>query len=150
MEALKRKYDNFKKAYAALNRAVATQEELKSIALQNPDADDLFSSGVIQRFELAYETAWKFLKEYLKHVHSIDVASPKEVFRVCYTYRIFPEALMNHLVQLADARNKTTHIYNQILAKEVCEAIKKHQDAVGKILEFIQPFLNGSGDIGNV
>ena len=35
------------------------------------DVADLLSAGVIQHFELAYETPWKFLKQYLDDIFTL-------------------------------------------------------------------------------
>lgn len=138
MEALERKYNNFKKSYKSLGRVIDVQKQLSAIAAQNNDANDLFISGIIQHFEITYETAWKFLKEYLMEVHGSDIASPKQVFRACETYRIFPEDMVKELIILSDARNTTTHIYDQVLAQEVCDAIVKHYQTFGQILTHVK------------
>jgi|SRR5581483_3726686 len=83
MEILKKKYDNFKNCYESLGNVILVQEQLSTIAAQNPIAQDLFTAGVIKHFELAYETAWKFLKQYLLETYEIDITSPKQVFRSC-------------------------------------------------------------------
>jgi len=137
MEALNHKYSNFKKCYEALGNVIVVQEELHYIALANPIANDLFKAGVIKHFELAYETAWKFLKQYLAEVYGQELSSPKSVFRACETYRIFPQHIVNELITLADARNTTTHIYDQILAQEVCDSIIRHHQVFGVILETV-------------
>jgi nucleotidyltransferase substrate binding protein (TIGR01987 family) len=138
MEILKHKYDNFKKCYDALGNIIEMQKKLNNIALENPVADDLFRSGVIKHFELAYETAWKFLKQYIADVYHQDLVSPKAVFRACEQYQIFPQQIVNELITLADARNTTTHIYDQVLAREVCNSIVAHHRVFGIILDTIQ------------
>jgi nucleotidyltransferase substrate binding protein (TIGR01987 family) len=138
VDALKRKYNNFKKCYESLGKAIATQKLLENISRENSDARNLFSAGIIQHFELTYETAWKFLKQYLAVIHGSNAASPKQVFRECEMYRLFPPHITNEFITLADARNTTTHIYDQILAQEVCDSIIKHHEAFGKILNLIQ------------
>jgi len=137
MDALKKKYDNFKKCYISLEKAIAMQEELQDIAAKNIIAKHLFLAGVIQHFKLAYETGWKFLKQYLAENYGSSAASPKQVFRECETYRLFSQDVSNELITLADARNTTTHIYDQILAQEVCDSIVKHYQAFGKVLDSI-------------
>jgi nucleotidyltransferase substrate binding protein (TIGR01987 family) len=138
MEDLNHKHDNFKKCYEALGKVIALQEQLEYIAMDNSTAEDLFTAGVIKHFELAYETGWKFLKEYLREKHNHEALSPKAIFRACQDYRVFPEIMVNDLITLADVRNNTTHIYNQILAQEVCNEIEKHYEVFGKILEMIK------------
>jgi nucleotidyltransferase substrate binding protein (TIGR01987 family) len=124
-DGLRHKYDNFKKCYESLGKVIQLQEQLELNADSNPIMQDLIIAGVIKHFELAYETAWKFLKEYLAYKYNCEAASPKPIFRECDKYQIFPQRIVNDLITLADARNSTTHIYNQILAQEVCSSIVK-------------------------
>jgi nucleotidyltransferase substrate binding protein (TIGR01987 family) len=137
MEGLTHKYNNFKKCYETLGNVIKLQEQLQINTASNPVMQDLITAGVIKHFELAYETAWKFLKEYLANVHNCEALSPKQVFRECEKYQIFPTIIINELITLADARNTTTHIYNQILAQEVCDSIVKHYQVLGQILKII-------------
>lgn len=132
---LSHKYINFQNAHDAFTQAITTQEKLSNLAKNDSAVDNLLSAGVIQHFELAYETMWKFLKEYLKSTHQVEVASPRETFRACYEYKILPEVLVAELIQLSDARNKTTHIYNQLLAREVYNDVVKHHHVMKTILE---------------
>ncbi len=132
------KYENFKKCYEALGKVIHLQEQLILSAASNTVMKDLINAGVIKHFELAYETAWKFLKEYLAYKYNSEEGSPKPIFRECEKYRLFPQRMVNDLITLADARNSTTHIYNQILAQEVCNDIIKHYQVFGKILKIIK------------
>jgi nucleotidyltransferase substrate binding protein (TIGR01987 family) len=138
MEILKHKYDNFKKCYEALGNIIEMQKKLNDIAATNPVADDLFNAGVIKHFELTYETAWKFLKQYILEVYNQDLSSPKPVFRACDVHKILPQYIVNELIMLVDARNATTHIYDQVLAREVCNSIVAHHRVFGMILDNIQ------------
>ncbi|HLC07087.1 MAG TPA: nucleotidyltransferase substrate binding protein [Candidatus Babeliales bacterium] len=141
MESLDRKYENFKKCYEALGKSINTQNELEAISLSNPSVQNLFdtvNAGVIKHFELAYETGWKFLKEYLLIIYNREILSPKAVFRACEELQLFPQNILNELITLADARNETTHIYSKILAQEVCNSITKHYEVFGKILETVK------------
>jgi len=134
MEELIEKYDNFNKAYLALGRAIEIDKKLKTIDLHGIDGDELFSAGIIQHFELAYETAWKFLKVYLLTSNQKEVNSPKDTFKACLTHNVLPVTIVNNLILLADARNETTHIYSKILAREICNDIIKHYEVLGKVL----------------
>ena len=135
MEGLENKYNNFKKCYEALGNVIELQEQLEISAASNPIMQNLITAGVIKHFELTYETAWKFLKEYLAKIYNCEALSPKQVFRECEKYKIFSTIIINELITLADARNTTTHIYNQILAQEVCDSIIKHYQVLGQILQ---------------
>lgn len=139
MEVLNQKYGNFKKAYEALSKVLEAQEKYKKIAAEDASLFQMHSAGVIQHFEMVYETCWKFLKQYLQEKKDIDLASPKAIFRACYAQDILTLKITDELSQLSDARNKTTHIYNQIIAQEVSNDIMKHQQVFGEILKLLKP-----------
>jgi len=138
VEELNYKYDNFRKCYKSLGNVIALQEQLQIPTTTESVMQDLVTAGVIKHFELTYETAWKFLKVYLANKHNCEALSPKQVFRECEAYRVFPQNMVNELITLADARNTTTHIYNQVLAQEICGSITKHYQVFGEILKIIK------------
>lgn len=137
MEGLALKHSTFKDAFNALGRVINTRRRLQQKNPNDSDANDLLSSGVIQHFELAYETCWKFLKEFLEIKHDVKVNSPKAAFRECYELRILPKVLVDELTRLTDIRNETTHTYSQDKAQEVCDDILKHYLAQGNVLEVV-------------
>ena len=96
------------------------------------------SSGIIQHFEVVYETAWKLLKQYLQDIHGIEAASPKAVFRACFSAGIFSEMITNEFIKLSDDRNTTSHIYDQQLARAITQDILKHYEAFGRILDIVR------------
>jgi uncharacterized protein YutE (UPF0331/DUF86 family) len=81
---------------------------------------------------------WKFLKEYLHAVKQIEETSPKAVFKACYLHNILPQELVTELNELSEARNTTTHLYDQAAVQEVFLEIKNHHAVLGKILQIIQ------------
>lgn len=138
MENLNHKYDNFKKCCEALGNVIQLQGQLGLSSATNPIMKDLINAGVIKHFELTYETAWKFLKAYLANKYNCEATSPKAIFRECEQYRLFPTIMINELITLTDARNTTTHIYNQILAQEICNEVIKHYHVFNQILKTIK------------
>lgn len=138
MEILNDKYQNFIDAYAALGEAIISQQELQIITGNNAKFQNLFTAGIIQHFELTYETAWKFLKEYVRHKHDVDVASPKAVFRSCRELRVLSDGVVDGLLELADVRNLTAHVYNRILAQEVGMSIEQHYKVFEPIAQLLK------------
>ena len=94
MEGLANKFDNFKQCYKALGNVIELQGQLEISAASNPVMQNLITAGVIKHFELTYETAWKFLKEYLANVYNCEALSPKQVFRECEKYKIFSTIIL--------------------------------------------------------
>jgi nucleotidyltransferase substrate binding protein (TIGR01987 family) len=135
MEITKEKYENFLKAYRALDRSIGVLKDLEYDV--SPAVHDVIVAGIIKHFEMAYELAWKFLKQYLKAVLEVEASSPKSVFKACYEYQVLPESTVNDLLRLAEDRNLTVHMYDQTTAEELLENINQHYQAIGKIVELI-------------
>lgn len=101
------------------NRAL---NRLKEAALEFRQSDsDVVRDGLIQRFELTYELAWKSTKEVLEEIGIIDKNSPKAVIKEAYAQKMIANE-NNWLLMLKD-RNTTSHIYKEALAKEIADRI---------------------------
>jgi nucleotidyltransferase substrate binding protein (TIGR01987 family) len=86
---------------------------------QNPD-DELLRDGVIQRFEYTMDLAWKFLQRYLKVDLQIDISvirSKKDIFREAARLKLIDDAAS--WFEHYEARNSTSHEYDQETAKKV-------------------------------
>lgn len=140
MERLKNKLCRFEKAYGALERAIATHAKFIAQApnLVDPDIADSLMTSVVKNFELAYETGWKFLKQFLSDVYNIEANSPKSVFQTCLKQEILPKYITDQLALLSDTRNLTTHMYDIVIAQEINSDIDQHYAVLGKILELVK------------
>lgn len=138
MESLKNKLASFEKAYGALERAIAAHAKFSEQPLVDPDIADTLMTGIVKNFELAYETGWKFLKQFLFDVYNVEVNSPKGVFQACLKQEILSKAIVDQLTLLADTRNLTTHMYDIVIAQEVNLEIDQHYAVLGKILELVK------------
>lgn len=103
----------FHKALNSLDKALALEK------------DEIVRDAAIQRFEYTYELAWKMIKRHL------DWAGNGEAGTL--TRRdLFREAARTGLIADADlwfeyhqARNETSHTYEETAAEEVYESAKK-------------------------
>lgn len=82
-----------------------------------------FRSASIQAFECCYELVWKLLKLILKKHYSIESSSPRKVFNDSYAQGIINENQVRMLVDMIDARNDTTHKYDELRADEIGKKI---------------------------
>ncbi len=83
---------------------------------------DSVRDGVIQRFEMCTELAWKTTREYLiDQGFSDGINSPKSVMRKAYTAGLLQEE--QGWIDLLNARNLTAHIYDEATAQRVFEQI---------------------------
>lgn len=93
--------------------------------------------GTIQRFEFAFELAWKLMREVLQD-RGVLVNSPKMAIKYAFKEQFFEDG--QGWIDMLDDRNLTSHTYKQDLAKEIYERIKnKHF----KLLERLKEKMNG-------
>ena len=104
---------SFQRTLASLERAIVRSEKTP--------ADEEVRDAVIQRFERAFELAWKTLKRQLEQ----EVAEPASVGRLSF-HDLLREAAERGLVEDVEAwmeyrrqRNITAHTYDQDKARSV-------------------------------
>lgn len=100
-------------AIARLKEAVAEYEQTHSLAVRD---------GTIQRFEFCAELAWKATQDYLEEQGYLDVHSPKAVMRKAYLEGLVTDE--QGWLSLLDARNKTSHLYDDEVADQVYQQIQ--------------------------
>jgi nucleotidyltransferase substrate binding protein (TIGR01987 family) len=97
---------------ANLERALARLGE----ALQEPDSNSLVVDGTIQRFEFAIELLWKTLRRALL-AEGIETRTPREALVQAYQLQWIDHE-DTWLAMLRD-RNETSHIYDELKAREI-------------------------------
>lgn len=91
-------------------------------ALAVPRDAPLAIDGTIQRFEFTIELYWKVLKRLLE-AEGIQAATPREALR-----RAFQAGWINDeeaWLEMLQNRNLTSHTYNEALAGQVYDAIRR-------------------------
>ena len=79
--------------------------------------------AVIQRFEYTFELCWKMIKRYLKVEAGIDEFNIKNLFRLAAQHQLISD--VEDWFRYHQARNLTTHTYNERTADETYEIAKK-------------------------
>lgn len=113
MDKLQEKYGKLIQASQRLDEAMADYDRVHL---------DSVRDGVIQRFEFCAELAWKTLREYLLDQGYAEINSPKAVLK-----QAFSDGFLDHeegWLHLLDARNQTSHIYDEATAATVFESIR--------------------------
>ena len=107
-----KKFENFKSNLRVLERAET--EDL---------SNEFVKGGIIDKFYIQFELAWKTMKEYLKYegVSEAKTGSPREIIKSAYKYYDFIDE-ETWLVMLVD-RNDTTHIYDGAAADRLVNKI---------------------------
>lgn len=110
------KIENYHHALAQLAEAVQ---------IYTADTGDaLYRDGLIQRFEFTVELAWKSLKEYLEDQGTVlGIASPRGVLKEAYAAGVITDAeTWNRIIE---ARNITSHVYDEKTAQTVADQIAR-------------------------
>lgn len=89
---------------------------LEAVAM--PD-NDLVRDATIQRFEFAFEAAWKAIKLYLER-QGIECGGPRPTLKKAFAEHVIPGAEEADVwFRMLEDRNLTTHAYDAALAAEI-------------------------------
>ncbi len=111
--------DSFAKAVSALERAIKTVNRLDA---SDADLREAVRAGVIQNFEVVYEQSWKMIKRWLaENVGAIyvDGVTRGGLFRLASENRLIAD--VNRWMAYHEARNRTSHTYDEDTAQSVFE-----------------------------
>jgi len=98
--------------------------------------NDFIRDSAIKRFEISFDIAWKTIKAFLEYHHNAICTSPKTCFREAYKQGLIEYD--EFWIEIADYRNKTTHIYREEVAEEVYAILPKIVSYFQKLLENIK------------
>jgi len=110
---------NKKSKLNSFNKAI---ENLRTILLETET--QIVRDAAIKRYELCYELAWKSIQEALKAEGLEICKSPKSCFK-----QAFQQGWINEediCLEMISSRNQTTHTYNEELAQEIYNNLKKY------------------------
>ena len=94
--------------------------------------DDLSRDAVIQRFEYVFELGWKTLQAACA-LQGVETRSPKESIRRAFELSWVED--IDPWFRALEARNLTSHTYNEALAESVYETAKNFPRFVDEILK---------------
>lgn len=108
------KYDNFKSQLNVLHQA--PEKDL---------TDEFIQNGLIAKFSLQFELAWKLLQKILQHDGRIEAVSgsPRTIIKTAYSSYDFIDE--GRWLSMLDARNEVLHVYNAEMASRLVDAIIK-------------------------
>ena len=121
----RQRFENFEQAYALLDNHI--------------DADtsgELARAGFIQFFEMAFELAWKLMKDYLE-AQGYQINSPKEAIKQAFQSKIVEDGQV--WLDALEDRNLTVHTYDESTAIEIEERIREtYYPVLHQFYEFMQ------------
>ena len=129
MEKLIYKHQKFIKTLDALERSI----KIFSRTDIDEDIRENLVASIIKHFEMCYEASWKFLKYYVEYHFEEVLNSPNQVFRQCFVSGLLDEQTVEGLLRINEARNTTTHTYDEEKAQEICMRIDNYYQIFKKI-----------------
>lgn len=117
--------DSLKKVVNALQRSLsAADNDMPSL---NENLQETIRAGVTQNFKVAYEQSRKFIQRWIQENRSPSDAdiprTRRELFRMAARYGLISDPLP--WFDFGDARNLTSHTYDQAQAASVFETAKE-------------------------
>jgi nucleotidyltransferase substrate binding protein (TIGR01987 family) len=110
----KQRFSNFQRAFLLLREM--RERELKSFS-------QLEKEGAIQRFEFAFELAWKVLKDYLEAEGvQLESNTPRQVIKQAFAAGLLPDA--QTWIDIMLLRNKLSHTYDQQVFEQALHTIR--------------------------
>ena len=125
---------SFRKAVDSLKESLDWYGDKSTIAPR-----EILRDSVIQRFEYTYELAWKMMKRWLEiniGAGYVDGISRKELFRMAAEQRLIDDPVK--WFEYHEARNQTSHIYDESIAQDVFNVVGSFADDVEKFFEALE------------
>ena len=126
---------SLEKATAALEKSIIAADS--EVTASNKDIADTIRSGVIQNFEVAYEQCWKFIRRWIRENRTPEDAdhprTRKELFRLAARYKLISDP--SPWFEFGDARNLTSHTYEEEHAETVFTAARRFLPYAVELLE---------------
>ncbi len=107
----KQRYSNYLKALGQLEKFITKFHELNEMEEQ----------GMIQAFEYTYELAWNTMKDFLQEQGNENIYGAKSTIQEAFKWELIADG--QAWMQLFNARNKTSHTYNEATAKEILKLV---------------------------
>ena len=109
----KQRLNNLKLALGQLGDAVALSKQR--------DLSLLEQQGLIQAFEFTHELCWNVMKDYFYFQGNSDITGSRDASREAFKAGLVQDG--NIWMEMIQSRNRTSHTYNQELARQISQRI---------------------------
>lgn len=106
------RFRNYQKALAQLRNF-----------LQKQELSALEEQGLIKAFEYTYELAWSTLKDFLEYQGHAEIYGSRDAIRKSFELNLIRDG--QSWMDMLESRNRTSHTYNEEIAREICQAVRK-------------------------
>ena len=139
MERLMQRKKIVSQSYNRLEHIIARFQEMhKTPEAFDEDEKMAYRDSLIKRFEFSCDVTWKFFKDLLEEKYGIKVASPKKVFQECAAQNIITQEESREFLAMVDARNATSHTYDEEMAEKVGLKIISFYDVMKTVFNRVE------------
>ncbi len=102
--AAKQRFENYKQALLTIEEVAAAYTQMS----------ELEKDGLVKRFELTFDLAWKVMQDYIKYTGYNDIKGPRASIT-----QMAHDGLVDAFVweEILNARNELTHIYSEEMSR---------------------------------
>jgi len=124
----KQRFDNFDRAFVLLREAL--EHGLAALS-------QLEKEGTIQRFEIAFELAWKTMKDYLEENGLVvNPATPRNIIKEAFAAKLLDDGQV--WIDMMLHRNLLSHTYDIKVFEEVLQTVaQRYLPAFDRLHEFL-------------
>jgi len=114
----------------------------KSITLlkeinNNKNITNLEKEGFVHRFIIAFDLAWKTMKDYLEYQGHSVLSSPRPVIKEAFSAGIIKDGQI--FIDIIDDRNKMSHIYDEVEFNRIYSLIEsKYASALFELCKYFK------------
>lgn len=126
------RFENFEKAHANFKDTIN--------CIEKEGLTKIYTMALIQAYEIAFELAWKTLKDYLEY-NGIKTDTPRETIKEAFQTNIINNG--QTWIEMMEARNKTSHTYKEEFARQLVSEILNNY---ASLLDELQIYLKGKID----
>lgn len=117
----KQRFQNLKKA-----------SELLIEAAENKNLNRLEMEGLVQRFELSFELAWKTIKDFLES-KGISLHYPRDILKEAFQAGLLNDGAL--WLEMLDKRNILSHTYNEeAFLDAICNIKKRYAPEIKTLI----------------
>jgi len=130
---------SFRKAVESLQRTLQVADDKDFMSGLSDSQKDAIRAGVIQNFEFTYELCWKFMRRWLEvNLGStyVEGVARRQLFRLSAENKLIGD--VDKWMEYHDARNETSHTYDEDTAEDVFETARKFSADAEKLLKTIE------------
>lgn len=98
------------------SRSIESLEEVYA-RRANRELDRVELQALVKSFELCYETGWNLMKDWLEYQGTTDISGSRDAIRAAYSAGLIADG--DGWMQMLRTRNRTSHTYNETVAREV-------------------------------